>query len=91
MISEYTVPPVAAESPLGYEMAMDWIKSEKEMVASAGWGTLSLIIAKKGTAGIKTDEIRSLLKKIPSCIHSSQNRVRYTMKRIYYCFRSIYP
>lgn len=79
MISEYTVPPVAAESPFGYELAKEWIQSEKENIASAGWATLSVIIAKKGTALINTKEIESLLKKIPSVIHSSQNRVRYTM------------
>jgi len=79
MISEYVVPPVAAESQHGYEMALEWIKSDKEMIASAGWGTLSNIIAKKGTGNINIREIESLLKKIPSVIHSSQNRVRYTM------------
>jgi 3-methyladenine DNA glycosylase AlkD len=79
MISEYVVPPVAAQSPFGYDLAMEWIKSEKEMVASAGWGTLSSIISKKGTENLNIGEIESLLKKIPSVIHSSQNRVKYTM------------
>jgi 3-methyladenine DNA glycosylase AlkD len=79
MISEYTVPPVAAESPHGYEIAKEWILSEKEMIASAGWATLSAIIAKKGTEFVNVDEIEVLLRKIPFEIHSAQNRVRYTM------------
>jgi 3-methyladenine DNA glycosylase AlkD len=79
MISEYTVPPVAAESPYGYEIALEWIKSDKEMVASAGWATLSAIIARKGVEGNRLKEIRSMLSHIPSVIHTSQNRVRYTM------------
>lgn len=79
MISEYVVPPVAAQNSFGYELALEWIKSDKEMVASAGWATLSSIIAKKGVAAIKADKIESLLNEIPSVIHTSPNRVRYTM------------
>jgi len=79
MISEYTVPPVAAESPYGYELAKKWIRSEKENIAAAGWATLSNIIAIKGASHLNLKEIESLLKSIPAVIHSSQNRVRYTM------------
>ena len=79
MISEYTVPPVTAESPDGYAIALDWIKSDKERIASAGWATLSKIIAKKGKGFVKISEIELLIKKIPAVIHSSPNRVRYTM------------
>ena len=45
MISEYTVPWIAAESPYGWELALDWIKSDKENIASAGWATLSNLVA----------------------------------------------
>jgi hypothetical protein len=79
MISEYIVPPVASESQYGYDIAMEWIESSKEMVASAGWATLSSIIARKGSEFVKIKEIEALLKRIPSEIHSSPNRVRYTM------------
>ena len=37
MISEYTVPWVAAESSHGRGLAMKWIKAKKETVASSGW------------------------------------------------------
>lgn len=45
MISEFTVPWVAAESSYGHELAMEWIKSDKENIASAGWATYSNLLA----------------------------------------------
>src|ERR1700733_10015903 len=36
-INEYTVPWVAAEGKLGFEMAMEWIESDKDYIAAAGW------------------------------------------------------
>src|SRR6185503_5224380 len=38
-ICEYTVPWVAAGSKHGFELAMEWIDSGKEQVATAGWAT----------------------------------------------------
>src|SRR4051794_13747733 len=45
MISEYSVPWVAAGSPHGWDMAHKWIASKKEPVASAGWHALASIVA----------------------------------------------
>lgn len=79
MISEHTVPFVAAESPYGWELALEWINSNRENVACAGWATLSLI------AGITPDEnldiatLDKLLDIIAKDIHQSANRVRHTM------------
>ena len=41
MISEYTVPWIAADSGLAWECGMKWIDSPKENVASSGWSALS--------------------------------------------------
>src|SRR3954453_13854239 len=38
-LQEYTVPWVAAESNHGRELALEWIESSEEGVASAGWAT----------------------------------------------------
>jgi 3-methyladenine DNA glycosylase AlkD len=78
-LSEHTVAPVAAEHPYGYEAALNWIKSDKENIASAGWATLSNIIVKKKAQKMDLRTIGELLGKIPSVIHGSPNRVRYTM------------
>ena len=79
MISEYTVPWVTAESKYGMELALKWIDSPKENLASAGWATLASI------SGIRQDEeldiglFSKLLDRAAEELHSSQNRVRYTM------------
>src|SRR5260221_8198266 len=44
-INEYTVPWVAAGSRYGYELAVEWIDSPKEYIASAGWATLGDVLA----------------------------------------------
>ena len=49
-VSEYTVPWVAAESLHGRELALEWIESKKESVASSGWATLSGLVAIKDDA-----------------------------------------
>src|ERR1700722_7607553 len=45
MLSEYTVPWVAAEGQHGRELALEWIESKKEGVAASGWATLSNLVA----------------------------------------------
>ena len=44
MISEFTVAWVAAESNFGHEMALEWIKSSEENIASAGWATYANLV-----------------------------------------------
>src|SRR6266699_1814679 len=45
MVAEYTVPWVASASPHGREMALKWMDSKNEAIASAGWGTYSSLVA----------------------------------------------
>src|SRR5947209_5142815 len=40
MLSESTVPWVAAESPHGWALGLEWIESKTESIAAAGWSTL---------------------------------------------------
>ena len=78
-ISEYTVAWVAAESDYGWELGMKWIDSPKENIASAGWNTLSGVIAMKPDNELDIAAIKKLLQRIVKEIHSAPNRVRYTM------------
>src|SRR6187455_3709424 len=78
-ISEYTVAWVAAESDYGWELGMKWIDSPKETIASAGWNTLSGVIALKPDNELDITLIKKLLQRIVKEIHSAPNRVRYTM------------
>jgi 3-methyladenine DNA glycosylase AlkD len=79
MLSEYTIAWVASESKHGHEMAMKWIKSKDERIASAGWSTYSCLVALKKDAELDIKEIETLLEKIKKDIHTAANRVRYTM------------
>jgi 3-methyladenine DNA glycosylase AlkD len=79
MLSEYTVPWVAAESPHGAELAREWIDSPKETIASAGWATWGSLVAIKPDEELDLDELKGLLERVESGIHAAPNRVRYTM------------
>lgn len=78
-ISEYTVAWVAAESNYGWELGMKWIDSPKENIASAGWNTLSGVIAMIPDSELDIATIKKLLQRIVKEIHAAPNRVRYTM------------
>ena len=79
MISEYTVAWVASESPYGWELALEWIESDREQTATAGWATLSSLCTIKPDSTLDLDHLRRLLDRVAETIHHSPNRVRYTM------------
>jgi len=78
-ISEYTVPWVAAGSPFGYELALEWIDSSEAYIAAAGWNTLSSWVSLKPNNELDIEALRSLLQRVVKTINSSPNRVVYTM------------
>jgi hypothetical protein len=78
-LAEYTVAWVAAESKHGRELALEWIESEKERVAVAGWATLSSLAAIKDDADLDLDECKQFLQRVQKTIHQQPNRVRYVM------------
>ena len=79
MISEYTVTWVTVESPHARDLALQWMKSKKEHIASSGWATYSGIVATQPDEALDLAEIEKLLGTIVKTIQSAQNRVRYTM------------
>jgi 3-methyladenine DNA glycosylase AlkD len=79
MISEYTVPWVTVENPDARSLAMEWIKSQKEHVAAAGWCTYSGLLATKPDQELNLCEIETLLATIVKGMRSASNRVRYVM------------
>jgi 3-methyladenine DNA glycosylase AlkD len=79
MVAEFTVPWVASASPHGREMALKWIESKNEAIASAGWQTYSSMVAIKEDAELDLGEIKSLLKRVANSIHQQPNRVKYVM------------
>src|SRR5450432_1347873 len=79
MVAEYTVPWVASASPHGREIALKWMESKDEAIASAGWGTYSSLVAITEDADLDLAEIKSLLQRVAKSIHQQPNRVKYVM------------
>ncbi len=75
-ICEYTVAWVASESRYGMELAMEWIKSDIENIASSGWATLSSIVAITDDKKLDMNLLKELMDTIPDTIHSSKNRIK---------------
>jgi 3-methyladenine DNA glycosylase AlkD len=78
-ICQFTVAWVAAGSNHGYELAREWIESEDENEALAGWATLSSLVAIKDDADLDLAELKRLLQRIQKTIHQQPNLVRYAM------------
>jgi 3-methyladenine DNA glycosylase AlkD len=78
-ILEYTVPWVAAGSPHGYELALQWIDSPEDRIAVAGWSTLGDLVSLRPDEDLDLPKLKSLIARIVAGIHSAGNRVRYTM------------
>jgi 3-methyladenine DNA glycosylase AlkD len=74
-----TVPSVAAGSPHGHEIALEWIESKEELVATAGWNTLASLVSVKPDAELDMAELKQLLQRVQKTIHQQPNKVRYAM------------
>ncbi len=85
MLSEYTVPWIAAESGHGWELALQWIESEKETVQSSGWSTLASLVGITEDEELNINELKALLKRVEKEIHTAPNRVRYSMNNFVIC------
>ncbi|WP_064093548.1 DNA alkylation repair protein [Rossellomorea aquimaris] len=79
MLSEYTVANVTAESNYPLELAREWIQSDKENIASAGWSAYAGYISITSDDELYLEEIKTYLHQIEENIHQERNRVRYTM------------
>jgi 3-methyladenine DNA glycosylase AlkD len=79
MLSEFTVAWVASESPYGNELALQWIDSDKENIATAGWSTLASIASIRNDDEIDKTLYSNLLDRISKTIHTEKNFVRRSM------------
>jgi len=79
MLSESTVAWVAAESPHGWDLALDWINSDQENIASAGWSTLSSWVMIHPDEQLDLEKLCALLERVATTLPQALNRVRYTM------------
>jgi len=79
MLAESTFAPAAAESPFAIELAQKWIESKKELIAVAGWTTLSHLASIAPDDELDLATIDGLLASVPIAITTAPNRVRYAM------------
>jgi hypothetical protein len=78
-ISGTIVAAVAAESQHGWDLALEWIDSSKEHVATTGWTTLSGLVSIKPDADLDMATLKQLLARVEKTIDKAQNQVRYSM------------
>jgi len=78
-VAEYTVPWVASASPHGREIALKWMDSKDETIASAGWQTYSSMVAIMEDVDLDLAEIKALLQRAAKSIQQQPNRVKYMM------------
>jgi len=78
-LSEYAVAWVAAETDFGFDIGLEWIDSDDEGIASAGWSTLANYASVNDDQDLPIDQYEQLLDRVTQEIDGAQNRVRYTM------------
>jgi 3-methyladenine DNA glycosylase AlkD len=74
-----TVPWVAAGSPHGWELALEWIDEKKSRTAAAGWATLGSLVSIKEDAELDLPKLKQLLERVRKGIHQAPDDVRYQM------------
>lgn len=78
-LSEFAVPWVAGESAFGFKLGLQWITSEKEGVAAAGWGTLAYHAGMHPDQELDLNKYSELLDTVAANIGQAKNRVKYAM------------
>ncbi|MEM1178459.1 MAG: DNA alkylation repair protein [Acidobacteriota bacterium] len=78
-VSEYPIAWLATEHAEAREIALGWIDSDDEAVASSGWCTYTGHVAVTPDAELDLGEIKALLARIEDSIDAAPNRVKYTM------------
>jgi len=78
-LSGAAVPWVAAGSPHGWELGLEWIDSKTALIAAAGWATLSSLVSIKADSELDLAALRRLLQRVQKTIGEVPDVVRYQM------------
>lgn len=78
-LASSTVAWVAAGSPHGRALALEWIDSPNELVAAAGWATLSTLVSVQDDADLDVAELKRLLQRVRRTIHETPDTPRSKM------------
>jgi 3-methyladenine DNA glycosylase AlkD len=79
LLTGSTVPWVAAGSPHGWELALEWIDSKRALTAAAGWATLGSLVSIKDDSDLDMPELKRLLERVRKSIHQAPDAVRRQM------------
>lgn len=79
MLSEYTVPWLAADAGFGWELGLEWIEGKTELIKTAGWSALSNHVAMVPDEELDKKTLSELLTRVENELQSAENRVRYCM------------
>lgn len=85
MLSGSTVPGVASAHPAAVTIALRWIESPREHIATAGWSTLAAVVCVRPDLELPVRRLESLLARVVKTIHAAPNRVRYAMNSFIIC------
>lgn len=77
--AEFAVAWVAADTPHGWDLGLEWIESPEEKTVVVGWGTLSSWVSVKPDSEVDIPALRRLLERVRSTIHQQPDAVRLKM------------
>jgi 3-methyladenine DNA glycosylase AlkD len=75
----YTIAWVAAGSDHALPLALEWIDSKNQDIATAGWNTLAGLVASRDDKDLDLDQIKKLLDRATTTIHDQPDRARYAI------------
>ena len=77
----FTVPWVAAGSPHGWDLALEWVDSKTDRIAAAGWATMASLVSIKEDTHLDLAALKRLLQRAQKTIHQQADETRYQMNR----------
>jgi 3-methyladenine DNA glycosylase AlkD len=86
-----TVPSVAAGNPHGWGLALEWIDSDSDLIAAAGWATLACIVSVQPDSGLDLPALKRLLQRVRKTIHQAPDLARYQMNAFIIAVGSYVP
>ncbi len=79
MVAEWTVAGVAADSPHGWKLGLEWIDAKNDETQTIGWNTLSGVVGTLPDDELDLKKVKTLLTRVKNRIHKTPDRVAYSM------------
>jgi len=91
MLSEFAVPWVAAETPYGQELGLEWIDAPEENIQCAGWSALSNWLTLRPNSELDQALYLGLLERVKRELPTAPNFVKRAMNMFIICLGSQIP